>query len=124
MSLSFTFSQAGAAAVAMISNFTLNNALTYRDMRLKGWLWGKGLISFMLACSLGAFANIGVASYLFKRNAFWTLSALAGNRAWHGLELCDDGHLHLGKNWTKSKARVMEILYDARNPAAGGNSRG
>jgi dolichol-phosphate mannosyltransferase len=78
MSLPFTFSQAGAAAVAMISNFTLNNALTYRDMRLKGWLWVKGLISFTLTCSLGAFANIGVASYLFKRHAAWTLSALAG----------------------------------------------
>jgi dolichol-phosphate mannosyltransferase len=78
MALSFTLSQAGAAAVAMTSNFTLNNALTYRDMRLKGWRWLQGLISFMLTCSLGAFANVGVASYLFKRHTFWAISALAG----------------------------------------------
>jgi dolichol-phosphate mannosyltransferase len=78
MSFPFTFSQAGAAAVAMTSNFTLNNALTYRDMRLRGWLWVKGLISFTLTCSLGALANVGVASYLFKRHTLWALSALAG----------------------------------------------
>jgi dolichol-phosphate mannosyltransferase len=78
MSLPFTISQAGAAAVAMTSNFALNNALTFRDMRLKGWLWLKGLVIFMLTCSFGALSNVGVASYLFKRHTFWALSALAG----------------------------------------------
>lgn len=78
MSLSFTISQAGAAMVAMASNFILNNALTYRDMRLRGWRWVKGLITFALACSLGALANVGVAAYLFKQHALWGLSALAG----------------------------------------------
>jgi len=78
MSLPFTYSQAGAAVVAMTSNFTLNNALTYRDMRLRGWLWVKGLVIFTVTCSLGAFANVGVASYLFKRHTLWALSALAG----------------------------------------------
>ena len=78
MSLSFTISQAGAAAVAMTSNFTLNNALTYRYMRLKGWRWLQGLVSFMLACSLGTLGNVGIASYLFNRHTFWALSALVG----------------------------------------------
>ena len=78
MSLSFTFSQGAAAAVAMACNFSLNNVLTYRDMRLKGWRWWKGLISFTLTCSLGALANVGVASYLFKHHALWELSAFAG----------------------------------------------
>jgi len=78
MSLRFTLSQAGAVAIAMTSNFTLNNALTYRDMRLRGWRWVMGLISFMLTCSFGALANVGTASYLFKRHTFWALSALAG----------------------------------------------
>lgn len=78
MSLSFPLAQAGAAAVAMTSNFTLNNALTYRDMRLRGWRWLKGLISFMLTCSFGVLANVGTASYLFKRNTFWALSAMTG----------------------------------------------
>lgn len=78
MSLSFVVGQAGAAAAAMVSNFTLNNALTYRDMRLKGWRWLKGLVSFTLTCSLGALANVGVASYLFKQHTLWEVSALAG----------------------------------------------
>lgn len=78
MLLPFTISQAGAAAVAMVSNFALNNALTFRDKRLKGWRWIKGLSSFTLACSLGALANVGVASYLFKQHTVWQLSALAG----------------------------------------------
>jgi dolichol-phosphate mannosyltransferase len=78
MSLPFTASQTGAALAAMTTNFILNNALTYRDMRLKGWRWVKGLISFMLTCSLGALSNIGVAAYLFKQHTLWALSALTG----------------------------------------------
>lgn len=78
MSFPFTFSQAGAAAMAMVVNFILNNALTFRDLRLRGWGWVKGLFSFALACSLGALANVGVASYLFKRHALWELSAFSG----------------------------------------------
>jgi dolichol-phosphate mannosyltransferase len=78
MSLSFTFSQAAATIAAMTSNFTLNNALTYRDMRLRGWRWVKGWISFALVCSLGALANVGIASYLFVSNTAWVLAALAG----------------------------------------------
>jgi dolichol-phosphate mannosyltransferase len=78
MALPFSASQSGAAVAAMVSNFILNNSLTYRDMRLRGWRWVKGLASFMLTCSLGAFANIGVASYLFKQHTLWEVSALAG----------------------------------------------
>jgi dolichol-phosphate mannosyltransferase len=78
MSFSFSLSQAAATILAMSSNFALNNALTYRDMRLKGWRLAKGWASFMLACSLGAFANVGIASYLFKHHTVWVLSGLAG----------------------------------------------
>jgi dolichol-phosphate mannosyltransferase len=76
--LSFTVGQSAATAVAMLSNFMLNNALTFRDMRLKGWKWLKGLASFVLVCSLGAVSNIGIASYLFGRNGMWAVAALAG----------------------------------------------
>jgi dolichol-phosphate mannosyltransferase len=78
MTLSFTLSQAVATMVAMTSNFALNNALTYRDMRLRGWRWMKGWVSFTLVCSLGAFANVGIASYLFVHDTVWVLAALAG----------------------------------------------
>lgn len=76
--LSFAVSQASATIAAMISNFALNNALTFRDMRLKGWRWARGLALFVLVCGIGAFANVGIASYLFTRNRMWVLAAFAG----------------------------------------------
>jgi dolichol-phosphate mannosyltransferase len=74
----FVYSQSIATFVAMTSNFTLNNILTYRDMRLRGWRWLRGWVSFTLACSVGALANVGIASYLFLMDTKWLLAALAG----------------------------------------------
>jgi len=74
----FTVAQSTATGLAMIFNFALNNVLTYRDRRLRGWAWLSGLVSFMAACSVGALANVGVASYLFDRGSHWMLAALAG----------------------------------------------
>ena len=62
----------------MIFNFALNNLLTYRDRRLRGWAWFKGLFSCMIACSIGALANVGIATYLFDSHTQWMLAALAG----------------------------------------------
>ena len=76
--LSFPASQATATGVAMTLNFILNNALTYRDMRLRGWRLLWGWVSFTLVCSLGAFANVGIASYLFGMDTVWVVAALAG----------------------------------------------
>lgn len=75
---SFAVGQLTASAVAMISNFGLNNALTFRDKRLKGWRWAKGLVLFMLVCGIGAAANVGIASYLFIQDGMWVIAALAG----------------------------------------------
>jgi dolichol-phosphate mannosyltransferase len=74
----FVTSQAIATVIAMTFNFSLNNILTYRDMRLKSWQWLRGWVSFTLGCSVGAFANVGVASYLFSMGTFWLFSSLAG----------------------------------------------
>ena len=76
---SFLWAQAGATMVAMTSNYVLNNVLTYRDMRLRGWGFVRGWFSFVLACSVGALANVGIADYLFhKEGSFWVSSAIAG----------------------------------------------
>jgi dolichol-phosphate mannosyltransferase len=75
---SFIVGQTTATLVAMTSNFFLNNFLTYRDRRLRGWGLLRGWISFTLACSIGAIANVGIAAYLFKMNTFWITSAAAG----------------------------------------------
>jgi len=75
---SFLWAQAGATMVAMTSNYVLNNLLTYRDLRLRGWGFIRGWFSFVLACSVGALANVGIADYLFHRDNFWVVSAIAG----------------------------------------------
>jgi dolichol-phosphate mannosyltransferase len=75
---SFLIGQSAATLVAMTFNFALNNVLTYRDMRLRGWRWLWGWMTFVLACSIGGLANVGIANYLFQQQTFWVLSAAAG----------------------------------------------
>lgn len=74
----FLIGQSAATLVAMTSNFFLNNLLTYRDMRLRGWSLLRGWVTFTLACSVGALANVGIATYLFEVDSSWILSAVAG----------------------------------------------
>ena len=74
----FVLSQTTAVMVAMVGNFFLNNALTYRDQQLHGWGLLPGLLKFMGACSIGAVANVGVASFIHGGYAGWLFSALAG----------------------------------------------
>jgi dolichol-phosphate mannosyltransferase len=76
----FTFatSQAIATAIAIISNFVINNVLTYRDRRLRGVRFFTGLLSFFAICGLGAVANVGIANAVFQQHYTWWLSALAG----------------------------------------------
>ncbi len=69
-----------ATLVAMTFNFFLNNALTYRDARLRGFRrLLDGWIGFCLVCSVGAIANIGVAAFLHDvQQQQWAPAALAG----------------------------------------------
>ncbi|OBX20567.1 dolichol monophosphate mannose synthase [Erythrobacter sp. QSSC1-22B] len=75
----FPWAQAIATFGAMTFNFWLNNFLTYRDRRLtrpgavlRGWL------SFIAACSVGAFANVAVATTLYDRGLHEVAAALVG----------------------------------------------
>jgi dolichol-phosphate mannosyltransferase len=74
----FVSSQATATAVSIVFNYSLNNILTYRDKRRRGWRWLVGLGSFAAACSIGAIANVSVASYLFQNHVGWLLAAIGG----------------------------------------------
>jgi dolichol-phosphate mannosyltransferase len=74
----FVVSQAAAIACAMTFNFAVNNLLTYRDRRLRGLRWLRGWITFLLACSLGALMNLGLASSLYRADHAWPLAALGG----------------------------------------------
>ena len=76
----FLTGQIVAAFAAMTMNFFLNNALTYRDRRLRGFRpLLDGWVSFCAVCSVGLVANIGVAGFLHDvRDGQWAASALVG----------------------------------------------
>lgn len=74
----FAEAQAAGAVVAMTSNFVLNNFLTYRDQRLKGFAILRGLIMFYIVCSVGLLANVGVAFSVYDQEPIWWLAGLAG----------------------------------------------
>jgi dolichol-phosphate mannosyltransferase len=75
---SFIQGQAAATLCAMTFNFTVNNVLTYRDRQLRGWHWLRGWLSFVLACSVGGFANLGVAQVVYEWNYGWGVAAITG----------------------------------------------
>jgi dolichol-phosphate mannosyltransferase len=74
----FVEGQAVATFCAMTFNYAVNNVLTYRDRRLVGIRWFRGWASFVLACGIGGFANLGVASTVFGLGRGWFLAAVAG----------------------------------------------
>ncbi len=74
----FPEAQACGALMAMTSNFLLNNFLTYRDQRLKGFGILRGLLLFYLVCSVGLIANVGVAFSVYDQEPIWWLAGAAG----------------------------------------------
>jgi dolichol-phosphate mannosyltransferase len=77
--LSFLRAQAVATLVAMIFNFFLNNVITHRRNRLVGaWSVTRGLLLFLVACSLGALANLAIARLLIAYQFSWAVAAFAG----------------------------------------------
>jgi len=78
LSLGFGHAQALAALTAMTSNYLINNAITYRDRRRRGWGLAGGYLRFVLLCSAGLAGNVAVADLLHERGAVWWLSGLSG----------------------------------------------
>jgi dolichol-phosphate mannosyltransferase len=76
--LEFAYAQAGATLIAMTSNFVINNNLTFAHRKLRGRRWLVGLISFYAVCSLGAIANVSVASHIYSWQTSIGLAGLAG----------------------------------------------
>ncbi len=77
--VTFAVAQSIAVIVAMTSNFFINNAITYRDAKLKSF--GpllRGLLYFYVVCAFGAVANVGVATWLYNLYPVVWISALAG----------------------------------------------
>src|SRR5258706_6561872 len=76
--LDFPEAQASATIVAMTGNFVLNNRLTYRDRRLSGIGFLKGLLAFYAVSAVGALTNVGMASWLYAHQPVWWLAGAAG----------------------------------------------
>jgi dolichol-phosphate mannosyltransferase len=74
----FAVAQGCAALLAMTSNFILNNFLTYRDQRLKGFGILRGLVLFYVVCGVGLAANVGVAFSVYAQEPIWWLAGAAG----------------------------------------------
>ena len=67
-----------ATIAAMTANFLLNNVITYRDRRLKGVALITGLLTFYLACSIGAVVSIRVSELTQQSGLHWMLAGMAG----------------------------------------------
>jgi dolichol-phosphate mannosyltransferase len=76
--IDFSEAQAIATVAAMTFNFLLNNIVTFRDRRLKGWRLFRGLFYFYVACSVGAIINVSFAGFLNQRGVPWYIAGLSG----------------------------------------------
>ncbi len=76
--MDFALAQTAGTLVSMTGNFFLNNRLTYRDRRLTGWRALRGLLEFMAFSSVGAIANVGIASWLYTFEPVWWVAGIAG----------------------------------------------
>lgn len=75
---SFRYAQTLAVFVAMTFNFIVNNALTYRDMQLRGRQFVRGLFTFYAVCAIGAIGNVGVGEIVYDSSKMWLLAGIAG----------------------------------------------
>ena len=62
---SFLYSQIVAVVLAAVSNYLVNNILTFRAQRLRGMVLLIGLVKFLIVCSLGLIANVGVSTAIY-----------------------------------------------------------
>ncbi len=74
----FPAAQTISTIIAMTVNFLLNNLITYRDRKLKGWGIVRGLISFYLACSVGVYINLRLADSAIAAGWPWYFAGLFG----------------------------------------------
>jgi dolichol-phosphate mannosyltransferase len=81
LNLPFLLGQMASVLVAMVSNYSLNNVITFREKRLRGKAWFRGLLSFCVACSIGALFNLAAAGLVYKFGAHYILAGLVGTGA-------------------------------------------
>ena len=78
LSYGFTWAQMAAALGAMTSNYLINNAVTYRDRRKRGFGLLVGYAKFVLLCSVPLAANVAVATMVYQHGPAWWVAGIAG----------------------------------------------
>jgi dolichol-phosphate mannosyltransferase len=76
--LGFAYAQALAGLTAMTSNYLINNVLTYRDKRLRGWALLTGYLKFCALCAVGLLCSVAVGSELNAHGVPRLAAGLAG----------------------------------------------
>ena len=74
----FSTGQAVATISAMTFNFFLNNLVTFRDRKLKGFALLRGIFVFYAACSLGVLINLSFAHRLLAGGLPWYVAGISG----------------------------------------------
>lgn len=78
LGFNFVWAQTAATILAMTFNFVLNNELTYASKKLRGWRYLTGMLTFYAVCSIGALANVSVASWIYAYDGSFYLAGLLG----------------------------------------------
>ncbi len=78
LGFNFVWSQVAATLLAMTFNFMLNNELTYANKKLRGWRYVTGMLTFYAVCSIGALANVSVASWIYAYDGQFYVAGLLG----------------------------------------------
>jgi dolichol-phosphate mannosyltransferase len=114
MGVRFDWAQTAAVIGAMSWNFFLNNLITYRDLRLRGWALIPGLASFYAICAVGAVANIGVAGLVFDTRGTWWLAGLAGAAIGAVWNFAVSGYLTWRRRTATCRRRATAPMLSAR----------
>jgi dolichol-phosphate mannosyltransferase len=67
-----------ASYAAMAVNFALNNALTFRERRARGWSALPAFALYCGVCSVGVVADTGIAGWAFSGSPTWWVAGLLG----------------------------------------------
>lgn len=74
----FVVAQSTSTLVAMVSNFLVNNAVTFRPVRLRGATFLAGLAVYIGICSVGAVVNVVTSWHLYNSSIHWWIAGATG----------------------------------------------
>ena len=110
----FAGAHAVGTAAAMCANFFLNNVVTYRDRRLRGWRLVPGMVLFFEICSLGALSNFALAKLLYSAGWPWYLAGIIGM----GVSSVWNFSVTSALSWRAARNRTIDGTVELRSESA------